>query len=317
MNKHFKLTIPKPCHENWNEMRPNEKGRFCSSCAKTVVDFTQFSDKQVQEYLLNNRKQKVCGHFYRKQLDSLVIEIPERVIYHKHSFRSLFVLALVLTMGTMLLSCKTESGKVQKIEKVKIVDSVKTMENVFPDNINDIDSTRTDNNFQLNKNSTNSCEGVNSDDTIEEVIILATGEPEIEEEVMGDIVDMGVIELEESEPYPFISIKETPRFKKDKHLSEEKAKTNFQKRMNDFVQSNFDAELLQNLGLNSGKYRTYSQFIINAEGKVSQIKVRAPHEVLKKEAMDVIEKLPSFIPAKREGKIVSVSYTLPITFVVE
>ena len=314
MNKHFKLTIPKPCHENWNEMTPNEKGRFCRSCAKTVVDFTQFSEKQVQEYLLKNRHQKVCGHFYRKQLDSLVIEIPERVIFHKHSFRSLFVLALVLTMGTMLLSCKTESGKVQKIEKVEIVDSIENLNKAFS-------KEECVKKQDLGTN-------LNSKDSIvdfEQGFVITDEEIELGETVIDTIpiVEItGLIELDEEEEFihtvcPIYLVSGTPRFKKDKHLSEEKAKTNFQKRMNDFVQSNFDAELPQNSGLNSGKYRIYSQFIINAEGKVSQIKVRAPHEVLKKEAMNVIEKLPSFIPAKREGKIVSVSYTLPITFVVE
>lgn len=43
----MKLTIPKPCHENWDEMTPNEKGRFCSICSKTVKDFTKLSDVEI------------------------------------------------------------------------------------------------------------------------------------------------------------------------------------------------------------------------------------------------------------------------------
>jgi len=43
----MKLTIPKPCHENWDEMTPNEKGRFCSICSKTVKDFTKLSDAEI------------------------------------------------------------------------------------------------------------------------------------------------------------------------------------------------------------------------------------------------------------------------------
>ncbi|SEC40389.1 hypothetical protein SAMN04489761_2899 [Tenacibaculum sp. MAR_2009_124] len=129
MKKQFKFTIPKPCHENWHKMTPNEKGRFCSSCAKTVVDFTQFSEAEVKEYLIENSTQKVCGHFYKKQLHSVVIQIPESSLSHKHSFRNLFVLAMVLSMGTILFSCKTEGGKVQKIENVQIVDSVVEKQN--------------------------------------------------------------------------------------------------------------------------------------------------------------------------------------------
>ena len=43
----MKLFIPKPCHENWDEMTPNEKGRFCSICSKTVKDFTKLSDAEI------------------------------------------------------------------------------------------------------------------------------------------------------------------------------------------------------------------------------------------------------------------------------
>lgn len=62
--KNYKLTIPKPCNENWNKMTPDEKGRFCSSCSKTVVDFTKKSTKEIQDYLIEKNGQRVCGHFY-------------------------------------------------------------------------------------------------------------------------------------------------------------------------------------------------------------------------------------------------------------
>ena len=30
----FKAHIPKPCNEDWNRMSPNGSGRFCGSCIK-------------------------------------------------------------------------------------------------------------------------------------------------------------------------------------------------------------------------------------------------------------------------------------------
>lgn len=35
------IRIENPCHENWNLMSRNQKGRFCDSCNKTVIDFSK------------------------------------------------------------------------------------------------------------------------------------------------------------------------------------------------------------------------------------------------------------------------------------
>ncbi|MFA6152784.1 MAG: hypothetical protein WC716_15780 [Chitinophagaceae bacterium] len=64
----FVLHIPELCHENWNEMTPESKGRFCGSCQKTVVDFTKMSDEQVKNYLLDKKNKNTCGRFYATQI---------------------------------------------------------------------------------------------------------------------------------------------------------------------------------------------------------------------------------------------------------
>ncbi|WET50635.1 hypothetical protein PYS58_05760 [Chryseobacterium indologenes] len=63
----MKITIPKPCHENWDNMTPDEKGKFCSVCSKTVHDFTGFSDEE----LINtfNSDKDICGRFREDQLE--------------------------------------------------------------------------------------------------------------------------------------------------------------------------------------------------------------------------------------------------------
>ncbi|MEM8584754.1 MAG: T9SS type A sorting domain-containing protein [Bacteroidota bacterium] len=41
MSKSLRITIPEPCHEDWNAMTSLEDGsRHCDSCAKNIVDFT-------------------------------------------------------------------------------------------------------------------------------------------------------------------------------------------------------------------------------------------------------------------------------------
>jgi hypothetical protein len=34
-----KIAIPKPCQENWLDMNPVEKARFCNLCQKNIFDF--------------------------------------------------------------------------------------------------------------------------------------------------------------------------------------------------------------------------------------------------------------------------------------
>jgi len=61
--------------------------------------------------------------------------------------------------------------------------------------------------------------------------------------------------------------------------------------------------------------RVYVQFVVNGRGKVEQVKVaRGVDPTLDKEAMRIIETLPSWQPGKQRGKPVKVSFTVPINF---
>ena len=68
MSTPLRLTIPEPCHENWQQMTPNEQGRHCLSCQKTVVDFTLMSDQEVLQYI-STASSSVCGRFNNDQLN--------------------------------------------------------------------------------------------------------------------------------------------------------------------------------------------------------------------------------------------------------
>ena len=69
--------IPEPCHENWDNMTPQDKGRFCASCSKQVVDFSLMSDQQVLNYF-KNATGKTCGRFANDQLQRPMIETPKQ-----------------------------------------------------------------------------------------------------------------------------------------------------------------------------------------------------------------------------------------------
>lgn len=145
--------------------------------------------------------------------------------------------------------------------------------------------------------------------------------PKDEEPAQIDIESLVTVEepIDEDPPetVPFIMIENAPVFKGCEGLSKAENKKCFDKKMMRFVQRNFDAGLANDLGLNSGKYRISTEFIINDKGNVVDIKIRAPHIKLKKETQELIEKLPQFTPGKQRDKAVKVRYSLPITFRVD
>ena len=328
MNSKFKISIPKPCHENWNKMTPKEKGRFCSSCSKTVVDFTKKSTKEIQDYLVENKKQRVCGHFYKKQLDTIVIEIPQVTFQQQLSFQKLFILALFFVMGTTLFSCQYSDGKKQKIENVIIVDTLKKIDKK-------IDSLKTS--IKQDTIIVSKKRVIPPPITITTGITICEVKPKeetntfnlknVEElEELGEVVDIideievieGDIAYEENEEVIFgMIIQEFPRFKEAKNLTKKEAKKDFDKRIKKFVDENFDINTTINLGLKEGKHRIYTQLTIDNKGFVTVLKVRAPHPKLEKEVRKMFENLPQFIPGKQRNKAVKTSYTLPIVFVVE
>ena len=127
----YKISIPKPCHENWGSMTPYEKGRFCSLCQKTVVDFTGKPKPEIVDYLLANADKNVCGRFGNEQLDSkpLHVTIPKSVFFNQPNFYRMFLLALFISMGSTLFGCKNDTtiGDVT-VEDTVIVDTVQTDE---------------------------------------------------------------------------------------------------------------------------------------------------------------------------------------------
>lgn len=169
----MKIYIPEPCHENWGAMTPNEQGRFCGSCKKTVVDFTNFSTEDIQNYFTKHYGQKVCGRFKKQQLNSIDIQIPS-VIFNQIPASRKFALALLLVFGTTLFSCTDNQGQPATLGEVKLVDTTKTK----------IDTVSIENHVIEPNNVKHPSEfiKVNPSDELQ-------GEVEaIEEEIMGDAV---------------------------------------------------------------------------------------------------------------------------------
>ena len=54
MKQKIQIAIPEPCHKGWQNMTPVEKGRFCASCQKRVLDFTYLSDNEIIKVVTKN-----------------------------------------------------------------------------------------------------------------------------------------------------------------------------------------------------------------------------------------------------------------------
>ena len=99
MKKAMYLHIPEPCHENWNAMTPVQQGRFCQSCSKTVVDFSNMADQQIID-TLKKAAGNTCGRFTENQLARpLVKDIPLYLQPHK-----LFLAAFIPAFFSSVIS---------------------------------------------------------------------------------------------------------------------------------------------------------------------------------------------------------------------
>ena len=104
----LKISIPTPCHEDWNQMTPNQQGRHCDSCMKTVVDFTSMSDEQVQHFLINNQQEHSCGRFTSRQLQTIQVELPPDIFIIQMPLWKQFLAACLIVFATTLFSCEVK-----------------------------------------------------------------------------------------------------------------------------------------------------------------------------------------------------------------
>jgi hypothetical protein len=67
MKNSISITVKKPCTEKFSNFSTTEKGGFCASCEKEVIDFTCMSQTEVLEFQCKNSA-TTCGRFKSSQL---------------------------------------------------------------------------------------------------------------------------------------------------------------------------------------------------------------------------------------------------------
>ncbi|WP_316838404.1 carboxypeptidase-like regulatory domain-containing protein [Pedobacter gandavensis] len=156
MNKRLEISIPKSCPENWASMSDVPGGSYCLSCQKKVTDFTDFNQKEIEEWFLLHQDEKTCGRFYRSQLIIQAEHLPKEGAWT--TLRMKIIAASVLIFPFTLKASDSLTKK-QKIEAAPV--SARTSHNqYFDQQTQPVDSIRTIKGVVLDKDTKEVLPGV-------------------------------------------------------------------------------------------------------------------------------------------------------------
>ncbi len=134
------LSIPEPCHEDFSKMTPTERGAFCSKCQTDTFDFRNLSNQEINQVLWDFKDEHLCGQFTNKQLHELNQGFLNWKKQKTKTFRSKFMLALLLVFGLSLFSCEEEEeklivglqkmGMTEMVQEKQYVNSIHTEEEI-------------------------------------------------------------------------------------------------------------------------------------------------------------------------------------------
>ena len=273
------IDIKKPCPENWETMKISLHSRFCDNCQKNIIDFTNKDKREILEYLLSNRTEKVCGRIYSSQLDfsntDILITIQALSKQNKNSNISFYL----LTIGTLILASCNNNSTDQK-ESTNIVTTI----------------TQTD-----------TIEGTGIINKEPQDTTIKHKKTEKDTPIIPSDILLGEIDIYhdtiygKTEPYQLVDI--MPEFKGgiDSLMS--------------FVRQNLKYPEWEKENKIEGK--VFVTFIVDKNGKIKEPKILRSVKGSRnfdKEVIRVISSMPNWTPGKQDGKNVDVQFNLPINF---
>lgn len=104
----FKIAVPNPCHQVWDNMDFSQNGRYCHHCEKEVIDFTKLSTEELKDWFSASNT-KVCGRIAPEQLIAINNQQPPKFKLGTTSTR-----ILVAACFTIVANLKTNASNLYK-----------------------------------------------------------------------------------------------------------------------------------------------------------------------------------------------------------
>lgn len=273
------VDIKKPCPEHWESMKIGLHSRFCNNCRKNVIDFTNKNKKEILEYILMHRTERVCGRIYRSQLDFFNADILITIQALPKQTKKSNIAFYILTIGTLILiSCDNNSAD-QKL----LTNPITTI---------------------VQKDTTINSDIMNNDkpkDTILKNKKIKKAPAMPTDIVVGEIQIYDDTNYKETEPYVVVDI--MPEFK-----------GGIDSLMN-FIKQNLNYPEWEKQNKIEGK--VFVTFIVDKYGKIKEPKILQSVQGSKnfdKEVIRIVNSMPDWIPGQKDGKNVDVRFYLPINF---
>jgi len=153
---------------------------------------------------------------------------------------------------------------------------------------------------------------IENTDKAEETIIAPT---DPSDDVISDVATIDTednIDEQETASIPFVLLEDAPVFPGCEAVAKKDRKKCFTEMIHKHIKKNFNyPEIAQEMGIEG---RVYCMFVIDENGKITNMNFRGPDKNLVKESKRIISKLPKMKPGKQRSRAVRVPFSIPITF---
>jgi hypothetical protein len=97
--------IPEPCHEDWDRMRPEARGRFCAACKKTVHDLSAMTEDDASALLARSKPGDICVSYVATDGDRIRFQPAPVVPIGRLRRRPTMAAGLAAGLGLALAAC--------------------------------------------------------------------------------------------------------------------------------------------------------------------------------------------------------------------